>query len=333
MIFLSLKITIAFAFLTPFLQVPSVMTDRYAHLLHDLPRNVTCRSFESHDKPAACFAASADAQQAVANERLISNALTFFTSSLIGSLSDAHGRKRTSAIFGHNREHALPFNSLTHSLSLLLTAILVAGLLLSCISPAVLVLLQLHPNMSPFYYYAAGAIQVNWFAVALSSLADVLPPQWRAPSFGVLLAGFSCGFALAPRFSLWFGHFYVSIWSLVTLLVGLSIVVFFLPETLSEETKAQALLQRVERQMAWWYRPLWELSILNRNSLFRLLSSLAFFSGMVAAGDQTLLLYYIQERVSTLKHNNLIFAMLNLMDVLPFRHSYHSTTRILRIYS
>jgi hypothetical protein len=152
--------------------------------------------------------------------------------------------------------------------------------------------------MSPFYYYAAGAIQVNWFAVALSSLADVLPPQWRAPSFGVLLAGFSCGFALAPRFSLWFGHFYVSVWSLVTLLGGLSIVVFFLPETISEDTKAQALLQRAERPMAWWYRPLWELSILNRNSLFRLLSSLAFFSGMVAAGDQTLLLYYIQEHVS-----------------------------------
>lgn len=196
---------------------------------------------------------------------------------------------------------------LAHSLITLLctsfssTAILVAGLLMSCLSPALLVLIQLYPNMSPFYYYAAGAIQVNWFAVALSSLADVLPPQWRAPSFGVLLAGFSCGFALAPRFSLWFGHFYVSIWSLVTLLIGLSIVVFFLPETLSEETKAQALLQRAERQMAWWYRPLWELSILNRNSLFRLLSSLAFFSGMVAAGDQTLLLYYIQERVSEME--------------------------------
>ncbi|GAX10547.1 hypothetical protein FisN_40Lh017 [Fistulifera solaris] len=250
--------------------VPSVMTDRYAHLFHDLPRNVTCSSFRANDKPPACFAASADAQQAVANERLISNALTFFTSSLIGSFSDEYGRK----------------------------PILVAGLLLSCLSPTILVLIQLHENMSPFYYYAAGAIQVNWFAVALSSLADVLPPQWRAPSFGVLLAGFSCGFALAPRFSLWFGHFYVSVWSLVTLLGGLSVVVFFLPETISEDAKAQALLQRAERPMTWWYRPLWELSILNRNSLFRLLSSLAFFSGMVAAGDQTLLLYYIQERLS-----------------------------------
>jgi hypothetical protein len=75
-------------------KVPSVMTDRYAHLLHDLPRNVTCSSFQANEKPPACFAASADAQQAVANERLISNALTFFTSSLIGSFSDEYGRKR-----------------------------------------------------------------------------------------------------------------------------------------------------------------------------------------------------------------------------------------------
>ena len=75
-------------------QIPSVMTDRYAHLEYDLWQNVTCRSFETSEKPPACFAASADAQQAVANRHLLANAFTFFTSSLVGSLSDEYGRKR-----------------------------------------------------------------------------------------------------------------------------------------------------------------------------------------------------------------------------------------------
>jgi hypothetical protein len=36
-------------------------------------------------------------------------------------------------------------------------------------------------------------------------------------------------------------------------------------------------------------------SDLNRNRLFRLLSLLAFFSGMVTSGDHTLFIYYIEE--------------------------------------
>jgi hypothetical protein len=47
-----------------------------------------------HDKPEACFAASADAQHAVANRHLAANAITFFASSLTGALSDEYGRKR-----------------------------------------------------------------------------------------------------------------------------------------------------------------------------------------------------------------------------------------------
>lgn len=169
---------------------------------------------------------------------------------------------------------------------------------MSCISPFIFVLLQLRPAMSPLYYYAAGVIRINWYVVAMSSLADVVPRQWRAPSFGILSAGYSAGQALSPRLSLWLGYLVVSVISLVTLLLGLCIVVLCLPETLSEETRVQAYLQRTVRQMAWWYRPLWELSILNRTSMFRMLCALAFFSGMVSAADYTLLLYYIQERVS-----------------------------------
>lgn len=43
-------------------------------------------------------------------------------------------------------------------------------------------------------------------------------------------------------------------------------------------------------------RPFRELLILNRNTFFRLLSILAFFSGISTSGDQTLLLYYAEQR-------------------------------------
>lgn len=73
--------------------VPAVMTDRYARLIHHFESAKSCSSFAV--KPPECLAGSADAQTAVATEQMISNVLTFFTSSLIGSLSDEHGRKGT----------------------------------------------------------------------------------------------------------------------------------------------------------------------------------------------------------------------------------------------
>ena len=99
--------------------------------------------------------------------------LAFFTSSLIGSLSDEYGRR----------------------------TIMIVGVLVSSLSPLRQVLLQLQPTMTPVWYYSAGALTglVSWVTVALSALADVMPAEWRAPSFGLILAGFSFGFAIAPH--------------------------------------------------------------------------------------------------------------------------------------
>lgn len=69
------------------------MTDRYARLNHGYEGTEACASLTA--KPAACLAGSADSQTAVAYQHLISNVLSFTTSSLIGSLSDEHGRKGT----------------------------------------------------------------------------------------------------------------------------------------------------------------------------------------------------------------------------------------------
>lgn len=171
------------------------------------------------------------------------------------------------------------------------------GIVLSSLSPLCLVAIQFIPTMSPNWYYFCGALTglVSWIAVALSALSDVMPPQWRAPSYGLLLAGFSLGFAMAPQLALLLGHFYVSILSLVVVWMGLITVIFFLPETLPAQTALEAQAVRMERmenlttqreKIKWMlYRPFWELSILNRSNLFRLLSSLAFFSGMVSSGE------------------------------------------------
>lgn len=263
------------------LQVPAVMSDRYARLRHGYTDETDCSAYTASDKPQACFAGFADAQNAVAIEQLISNMLTFFTSSLVGSLSDEHGRRR----------------------------ILLLGVFMSSFSPLFLLLVQMNPEMSPTWYYAVGAIQglVNWVAVALSALSDVMPKKWRAPAFGLLLAGFSLGFAMAPTVAILLGHFYVTILSLTVVWLGLLVVAFCFPETLPPESSIRASLVRQEKisQMEglhpWlWavYRPIWELTILNRSRLFRLLSALAFFSGIVSAGDRTLLIYYLEERLS-----------------------------------
>ena len=260
--------------------VPAVMSDRYARLHYGYDGEVSCADYVTNDKPQACLQGSADAQNAVSMEQLIGNGITFLTSSLVGSLSDEYGRK----------------------------GILVLGIFLSLFSPLILVWIQLVPSVSPNWYYAAGMMTglVNWTTVALSSLADVMPDKWRAPSFGLLIAGFSLGFALAPTMAMLLGHLRTSLLALGLVLVGFMITVVYYPETLSPAQAAEARVTRqtmleglTDKEKIWWTirRPVYELSILNRNRLFRLLSALAFFSGLVSSGDRTLLIYYIEERL------------------------------------
>lgn len=177
--------------------------------------------------------------------------------------------------------------------------------------------------MSPTWYYGVGTLSgvINWIAIALSALADVLPRQWRAAGFGLLLAGFSLGFALSPILATLFNHFQVSVVAASVLTVAWFVTVLFLPETLPAATSAAA--RRVREEQARQHtttrgrilhalsRPVREISILNRNSFFRLLSALAFFSGMVQTADQTLLIYYVEERLAFDDHDVAIMFMLS----------------------
>ena len=74
--------------------VPAVMTDRYARLHHGYTDDRDCADYtDMGTKPQACLEGSAEAQNASALGNLVSNVLTFVTSSLMGSLSDEHGRR------------------------------------------------------------------------------------------------------------------------------------------------------------------------------------------------------------------------------------------------
>eukprot|EP00551_Chaetoceros_affinis_P006024 CAMPEP_0203668402 /NCGR_PEP_ID=MMETSP0090-20130426/5035_1 /ASSEMBLY_ACC=CAM_ASM_001088 /TAXON_ID=426623 /ORGANISM="Chaetoceros affinis, Strain CCMP159" /LENGTH=592 /DNA_ID=CAMNT_0050532825 /DNA_START=755 /DNA_END=2533 /DNA_ORIENTATION=- len=265
--------------------VPAVLTDKYAQLYHgfnDDGGSMTCADYSMHDKPQACKDGNSDAQTAAAASSFVSNTVAFLTSSLIGSLSDEYGRRY----------------------------LMVIAQCLACLSPLMLVLLQIYDKMDPSFYYIASAIgkSISWLTIALSSLSDVMPKVWRAPMFGLLLSGFSLGFALSPILALFCTHFVVSVLSLCILICSSLFSIFFLPETLPPEQAMEARMQRTEYRMRdnesvllctsrMILRPFKELSILNRNSFFRLLSALAFFSGMSISADQTLLLYYTEDRL------------------------------------
>jgi MFS transporter, DHA1 family, tetracycline resistance protein len=290
--------------------VPAVMSDRFARLHHGWEGDdcSSSRSSNTTMSPLPCIQGSADAQTAVATSHLISNAFTFLTSSVLGSWSDQHGRK----------------------------PLLVAGLAMGCFPSLLLWLMQLLPHMSPRWYYGmyASTGLFNWVAVAFSALADVLPPSVRAPGIGLLMAGFMLGFSLAPLLAWLLSAQQLTLVSFVTVVVGLVGTILFVPETLPPDLAAEARQKRLEQQQQqelhrhdhsnrilrsirrFLWRPFQEMSILNRNKFFRLISSLAFFSGMVASGDQILLVYYLEERLGfTTRDVGNMFLVLGCMGL------------------
>jgi MFS transporter, DHA1 family, tetracycline resistance protein len=321
-----LLVLLAFSFGSTVGVVPAVMSDRFARLNYgygggsDDDAQAPCYSYSDNnkttdddssdsiindDKPDACHAGYAAAQNALAAEMLVTHGLTFFSCSLIGALSDEYGRR----------------------------VFLIFGIFIATLSPLTLLLIQVRPHMSPWWYYGlSGPLQgfVSWSTVALSSLTDAIPnAQHRAPSFGLAMAGVAIGFALGPCTVLYLGHFRVTILSLFMTCLALPFAIFYMPETQTPQAAARAKRMRQEQKqqqnhvtmegilqennnnkhMQWtwtysccsWYclyRPLWELSILNRNPLFRRLSLVAFLCGIVSSGDKSLIVYYIQEHLA-----------------------------------
>jgi len=240
----------------------------------------------------------------------------------------------------------------------------VIGLILGSASPLLLVLIQLIPTMSPWWYYGFQASTgiVNWFAIALSALSDVLPAQYRAPGVGILLAASYLGFSLSPIFAFFLNPFWLSMISVTVIGIGLISTILFVPETLppsvAQSTKERRhantmremedLLEEQERFLAsssssvspslsfcfrrWYYdyflyygrpifrflcRPFREMAILNRNTFLRLISTLAFFSGMVSSGDSIFVIYYLQEQLAfTTQDLSTLYLIMGILGLL-----------------
>lgn len=299
--------------------VPAVMTDRYARLHYNFEGLKDCYRYHHQEKPVECTYGSEDAQNASAYSSFISEFFVFLTGSIIGSVSDRIGRK----------------------------PIMLLSIFLSIIPSSILVLMQIFQDITPAFFYGSSAISgmISFNTASLSSIADVVPPIYRAPAFGVSIAGFMLGFAFSPSLSILLGHFGVSVMSLILVTAVYLLLLFGFEETLSDSDREEAwkilrlgekeeqksyneFMDRLHEQkqqhmcdtnnnnkkgiihgyVVGWKsmlfkiglflsRPIKSLSILNRNSLFRYLSALAFLSGICSSADQSLLIYYIEDRI------------------------------------
>jgi DHA1 family tetracycline resistance protein-like MFS transporter len=281
MIFLSFLLAMAFGSTLGI--VPSIMTERFARLKYG---NSNCdgTNVSYGQKAVECIKGSKDAQTAASVSELVSNFLTLVTSSWIGSISDIHGRR----------------------------PLLILGVTLSSMGPFSLLLTVLYPNASGVFYYCCKTMNglVHWMVITLSAVADVLPKRQRAAGIGLLMAGFWLGLCIAPILAVFLSQRKVVALSCMLQCSGL-VCAFLVPETLPPEIALAAREKCSNNQehatkkhkgpfvlLPLIMRPMQGLSIINRNSFLRLLSALAFFSGMATNGDQTLLLYYVDSVLS-----------------------------------
>lgn len=282
------------------------MTDRYARLYHNYTNPINCGDYNSNDKPIECYEGSSDAQNAAAIENIISSLCTFLTSSYFGSISDMYGRKRIlilSMILCTARPIILVLLQ-TYSEFHPIYYYIAGGigglfnwmaLSLSCISDVMpnkwrapcfgllLASFSLGIAISPII-----AVQLGHYEVSILSL------------FIICIGVFISIFALPETVSYESAQCAKRIHNEQKNIV----LSYFHPNNSINNSDYQQVNSNngqddddnnivVTSSSTWketilWnicYRPIWELSILNRNRLFRLLSLLAFFSGIAASGE------------------------------------------------
>ena len=282
--------------------VPEILSDRYARLHHGYSWEASCSSFHNDILPIACRNGSDDAQNSSAWSSLLQNLLTLFLNPVVGKMSDIHGRRR----------------------------IFIFCLFTYTLAPIVLVGMEFFPTIEPVYYYVTNSLigAVSYSSIAFAIISDSVLEEYRTASFGVIMAGFYCGFCLSPFLALLLSHIQVSILSAVLTGGALTYTIVCFPETLPDSVRImnQQLVVEDQRDMehslasrilAGLIRPFREMSILNRDQLIRLVASASFFSSMVYAADSTLVLYYIEEyldvREKDIAYQFLVMGMVGVL--------------------
>jgi MFS family permease len=132
------------------------------------------------------------------------------------------------------------------AISFSIVGMLILGVVMFALGPFALLYVQLRPTTSPLIYYSARAMHglVNWMAIALSAMADVLPARLRAPGVGVLMGGFWFGLCRAPSLAIFLGHLQVIVIACSVQLCGLVCAIMFFPETLPPHVAEEARMLR-----------------------------------------------------------------------------------------
>ena len=135
--------------------LPKVMMQRFAELKYGYS-GPSCEDFGGDDeKPEACRLGSIDAQNAHSFSELFSQLFIVVTGPAVGGLSDIHGRK----------------------------VVFVLATFAALLGNFGFFYVYMRPKAHPRIFYALRACHgmVSWQVAALSSAADAVPPQLRAP--------------------------------------------------------------------------------------------------------------------------------------------------------
>jgi DHA1 family tetracycline resistance protein-like MFS transporter len=186
--------------------------------------------------------------------------------------------------------------------------LLIVSLVFAALAPVAMVGIVVISSLRPFVYYTADAARgiVYGLPLFLSSLSDVTPAKWKTGSFGAVTAVYALGYAFAPLFAVALEYRTVCVTSLIFIFLALLFAVCYLPETLPDTSRNQAIHSLEEdeavtpschRIAAALYRPIDELCIVRRSQLFILLSFLSIFAGMNLSADSTFTIYYIENQM------------------------------------
>jgi len=141
---------------------------------------------------------------------------------------------------------------------------------------------------------------------ALAQIADLMPPEMRAASFGFTLAAFGVGVGLFPLLCTPLSNHLVFPVVLVLMLVGIALSAVY-----SKETIRTSIGEEVN------VNPFKAMKILNRDGLFRNLASIVFVSNFVSGTSQTLGPYFFQDNRGFNQLNlNIFIAILGLALII-----------------
>ena len=303
--------------------VPRVATQRFAEIDFGLDEGLVCSSFASHELPLACVKAASYAKGAASYSALARHLMALLMNSWAGSYSDIHGRK--GKLPCTNWQVRLTPKNLSYLYMLCALNWMSAGrpigvqimcILLVTLSPICFWLIQVCDRVHPIWYYVlesfAGVISI--FSIALTQLSDIMPPKHRAASYGLYFGSFMSGIAIAPYLATLMSHVQITLFCSAVRILALFITIFFLPETLSVESRlAAASAAQAERDNhrkqdsnATWsiistlLQPFYKMSILRRSSSLLLVAFGAFTSKMVFSADATLFFYYIESNLGAM---------------------------------